>query len=193
MDATAARWCAGPVPPAHRPHRASRNPVRTRRESGSRASASRRKESHAPAHSGNPSCHRIASHRAASLTVTLAVLLVVSPASAATTPVQLTVRNLNFTFAATSSSPRTEAAPRAAGFSPRASSPTSGPTSRWRYSQPARPLASCSPERPSPKGTQPAAPAGIRVTSAPRGARPQRRSPLVWARTVGRSPRPCPP
>lgn len=42
--------------------------------------------------------HRaLASHRAASLTVTLAVLVVASPASAATTPVQLTVRNLNFT------------------------------------------------------------------------------------------------
>ena len=41
-------------------------------------------------------------HRAASLTVTLAVLLVASPASATTTPVQLTVRNLDFTSASCS-------------------------------------------------------------------------------------------
>ena len=41
-------------------------------------------------------CARV-SPRAASLLVALAALVVASPASAATTPVQLTVRNLNFT------------------------------------------------------------------------------------------------
>lgn len=39
----------------------------------------------------------LVSHRVASLLVTLAVLVVASPASAATTPVHLTVRNLKFT------------------------------------------------------------------------------------------------